>query len=307
MPKTFHIVKTNEKGLEKATHGTLSFPIKQYHNDFSIMDTVEWHWHPEFEAGIVRTGTLAVRIAQNEYFLDAGDGFFTNVGTPHSDFDANHSACQLDSVVFHPRLIDGGEDSVFGQNYLLPIMRNSSFKGIALYKDDPNDAKLLDAIRSAIALCDRPEVGYEFEVRNTLSELIVEIFKRHGKVSTGLSKTAVKNEERIKVMLSFIEEHYEDNITLESIAASAAVSKPECVRCFNNNLGRSPIQFLKEYRLQKAAYYIRTTDRNINDIASSCGFYEMSYFARSFKSQYSSSPTEYRRVMQRGRKDSVSE
>ncbi len=295
MAGTFTVVKTNIHGQETIEHGTALFPVQQYHNDFSIMNTVEWHWHPEFEAGIVKSGTLSSMINQDEFSLSEGDGFFINSQVLHADWDLWKEDCLLDSVVFHPRFIGGSHDSIFWQNYITPIQNNRAFYGKVLYHDKPEDAKMLDCICHAISLCDQQKPGYEFLVRNALSELLYEVFCLQSHFNTGLSESALRTEERIKTMISFIEAHYHQSITLQEIADSTAVSKSECIRCFSKSIGRTPIQFLKEFRLQKAAELLYYTDMNISDIAFSCGFSEMSYFTRSFRNQYTTTPTEYRK------------
>lgn len=294
MAGTFTIVETNTYGQETAEHGTALLPVQQYHNDFSIMDTVEWHWHPEFEAGIVMDGQLSAMINQDEFHLSQGDGFFINSQVLHADWDRRNHSCQLDSIVFHPRLVGGSHDSIFWQNYIHPVMNNRAFYGRALYTSRPEDASLLDCIRQAISLCDRQEPGYAFLVRHALSQLLYQIFCLQRHYTTGLSESVLRNEERIKIMISFIEAHFQQPVTLQEIAASAAISKSECIRCFSRSIGRTPIQFLKEFRLQKAAVLLYSTDMSIGDIAFSCGFSEMSYFTRSFRAQYAVTPTEYR-------------
>ncbi len=78
------------------------------------------------------------------------------------------------------------------------------------------------------------------------------------------------------------------------IAASARVSVSECLRCFRNTIGVPPIQYLKQFRIQKAAELLATTDWKIAETATQCGFQDMSYFSRTFRELKGSVPTEYR-------------
>lgn len=294
MSGTFAPVITDEEKQELTRHGTILFPVQQFHDDFSINDTVDWHWHHEFEAAIVHTGHITAYINQKAYELSVGDGFFINSDVLHSDTDLERT-CVLDAIVFHPRLIYGSHDCIFWEKYVDPIISNRSFEGIPLYHDDPESQPLLTLIRKAVDLTDEKPDGYELFVRNHLSELIYQIYKLQPQYKTGLSNTAIRNEQRIKTMITFIEEHFQTNITLQDIANSAYISKSESIRCFNNLIKRTPIQFLKEYRLQKAEKLIVSTDMSISDIAYSCGFTEMSYFTRSFRKLYKETPTQYRK------------
>ena len=154
---------------------------------------------------------------------------------------------------------------------------------------------MLDLISQTVDLCGEQTPGYEFDIRNHLSNLVYQIFLLQRKYTKGLSDATLRSQERIKIMLSYIEVNYQRNITLEEIAESASVSKSECIRCFHKTIGRTPIQFLKEFRLQKAATLLRSTDLSVSDIAFMCGFFEMSYFTRSFRAQFTDTPTQYRK------------
>ena len=95
-------------------------------------------------------------------------------------------------------------------------------------------------------------------------------------------------------MLTFIQANYGRELTVEDIASACAVSASECIRCFHATINTTPIAYLKSYRLQQAAVKLQLTTDKISAIAESCGFQEMSYFAKSFKAAYGCTPSEYR-------------
>ena len=100
--------------------------------------------------------------------------------------------------------------------------------------------------------------------------------------------------ERTKLMITYIESNFANDINLNQVAKTAALSESECQHCFKRSTGLSPIQFLKEYRLLRSAELIRSTNMNISEIAAQCGFLDMSYFAKSFRQLFNVSPTTYR-------------
>ena len=81
---------------------------------------------------------------------------------------------------------------------------------------------------------------------------------------------------------------------MKDIADSATISVSECLRCFQATIGVTPIQYVKQYRIQKAAELLIASDRTISDIGGQCGFYDMSYFSKEFRKIYSCTPSEYR-------------
>ena len=78
------------------------------------------------------------------------------------------------------------------------------------------------------------------------------------------------------------------------------ISVSEALRCFHNTIGLTPIQYLKNYRIQQAAAQLQNTDRKISEIGNACGFQEMSYFAKAFREIMGVTPSRYRKKYREG-------
>ena len=96
-------------------------------------------------------------------------------------------------------------------------------------------------------------------------------------------------------MLSFIKENYGNHISLDDIADSAHVSRSECIRCFKKNVGETPVRYLTDFRIESAANMLIMTEEPVNEIATICGFDDMSYFSKTFKNKKGVSPSQYRK------------
>ena len=107
-------------------------------------------------------------------------------------------------------------------------------------------------------------------------------------------------EERVEVFLRYIAQHYSSEVTLDALAASASVSKSECLRCFKTVLRSTPYRYLTEYRLAKAAERLRQTDEPISVIAAEVGFDHLSHFGKRFREKTGMSPREYRKRQTEG-------
>lgn len=101
--------------------------------------------------------------------------------------------------------------------------------------------------------------------------------------------------ERIRTILSFIEEHYASRLTLDDISASIHLCRAECCRLFHAYMGLSLFAFLQQYRVEKSLPLLADPDRSITEIAGLVGFPDSNYFAKVFRRQKGCSPTEYRR------------
>lgn len=99
----------------------------------------------------------------------------------------------------------------------------------------------------------------------------------------------------MKRMLEFVHNHYSEPMDTATIAASAAISESECLRCFHATIGTTPIQYVRTHRLRRAAQMLSSTSLRIADVAARCGIPDVSYFTKSFRQIWGCTPTEFRR------------
>lgn len=100
--------------------------------------------------------------------------------------------------------------------------------------------------------------------------------------------------ERMKQMLRYVEEHYAEELTVEKLAGCVALSESACLRSFRQFLGITPIQYVKQYRVEKAAELLRSTRLKTGEIGAECGFTDGSYFIKIFREIKHCTPKEYR-------------
>ncbi len=286
--------KVDEHGRELVEHGTPLFPIGCYHDNLQETE-VPWHWHEELEAGIITEGESLVAIGTEKRVLKKGDGFFINSEVLHGAWAEGLESCRFHSMAFHARLVGAGMDSVFWQKYLQPLLGNASLKGVFFYSSVDWQREAMEAVEEAWQSCVQEPRGYEFQVRNALSRFLFLLHEHQGTAGNRLSDKALRDGERIKVMLQYIQEHYQEEISTTQIARSASISVSECLRCFRSMIGTTPIAYLKQLRVQKASGLLGTTDWKIAEIAAQCGFQEMSYFAKSFREIKGCTPSECRK------------
>lgn len=278
----------NERQLER--HGLTAFPAAFYRGDLAN-NTVVWHWHDELELILIHQGTIAAGAGQTVVTLKAGEGCFIKAGALHNIWKADNSPCEYRSVVFHPRLI-GSMDSIFWFRYIQPIGELNFPQMIPFFIGSTYD--FLAFFSRLWQVQEDQKAGYENDIRYLLTKFTARLSNTPFEREHQPSEKEVRDMERMKAMLSFLEAHYAEELTLEQIAESASVSVTECMRCFRCSIGVSPIRFLKERRLQCAADMLHHTEQSISEIAALCGFMDMSYFTKAFRQLYGVTPTSYR-------------
>ena len=285
---------TDGRNRELVRHGAPPFPLACYWHDGETVNRVPWHWHDELETVLVKAGRVAVFVEGERRELGPGEGCFIAAGALHNAQREGEEPVDLHSMVFHPRLVGGSVESVFWQDYLQPLLAEGANRCVWLSESVPWEREALEALETAWRACGEEPPGFEFLAREGLSRLVFLLSAHRPAGKKGPSEKALRDGERIKVMLRFLQEHCHEELTVARIAGSAALSESECLRCFRSMVGTTPMQYLKQFRVQRAAELLETTEERVADIGAACGFQEMSYFARTFRALKGRTPSQYR-------------
>ena len=279
-------------GRELVQHGSALFPIACYAEDLERY-SVAWHWHEEFEYILAIRGPLTVGVNRMRLILQTGQGIFINSGALHAVEEAENGDALLHSGVFHPRLV-GGMDTIFWQKLIRPLLQPGAPAFLRLEGTERWQRQVLQNLQEVWqAVAQEPE-GYENRVRYQLTEALHLVVAHSPAQVCRTSQQEQVAAERMKQMLRFVEEHYAEELTVERIADSVALSESACLRSFRQLLGTTPIQFVKQYRIEKAAELLLTTRLKAGEIGAECGFADGSYFIRTFRELKHCTPKEYR-------------
>ncbi len=112
--------------------------------------------------------------------------------------------------------------------------------------------------------------------------------------STRLVSSSRMSDYYIKEAINFIEQNFQNNITIEDIANVCGINRSYFGKIFRNSTGRSPQEFLMSYRMIKATELLKLTSLSIADIGSAVGYENQLHFSRAFKNIYGVSPREWR-------------
>ncbi len=98
----------------------------------------------------------------------------------------------------------------------------------------------------------------------------------------------------IRQAIRYLKQNHRSSLSLEEIARFCCLSKFHLSHLFKKEVGVGVIDFLNQLRIEKAIFYIRSTDLPVQQIAELVGFQDPNYFSRTFKKYTGRSPRQYR-------------
>jgi len=95
-------------------------------------------------------------------------------------------------------------------------------------------------------------------------------------------------------LLSFIHDHYTEDISVQDMAGFMGYSEVHTSRLFKQYFGQTFVSYLAHYRMKKAEHLLLYTGMSIREIGSAVGYSNSNYFGKVFHRIYDMTPSEYR-------------
>lgn len=112
-------------------------------------------------------------------------------------------------------------------------------------------------------------------------------------------ETVVKTgvHQKVHEVALYLQTHIHESVSLEELAQRFFMSRSYLTRSFRNVTGFSVVEYMTYIRIQKAQQLLRESDRSITEIADLCGFGNITYFEKVFKTTTGHTPVQYRKTV----------
>ena len=284
---------------EKNTTDKYAFPFRTGYERLSNYEQNSFpcHWHPEIEFTYVTEGCMEYQANDTLYKISAGDGIFVNSNVLHTAraIDAD-TDCSYIAFVWNPIIVFGYEDSPIYRKYVDPICTEPELFSKYLNGSSEFGSHVISLLLDAARIQSDAEIGYELLLTEKLCSLWFLLFNELQPYLNKKETGTATDINRLKTALGFIQSHYNEDISLQEIAASCHISKSECCHLFKRTLRQTPFSYLLNYRIQQSLPLLLDDQKSMTEIAGLLGFHGSSYFAETFKKVMNCSPREYRRL-----------
>ena len=272
---------------EAIQHRTGDFPLAYYPvNRHHPRYRMPMHWHRETELIRIREGRLSLYIDEREIAAQAGDLMLISGGAIHG---GEPQDCVYDCVVFDAALLLSADAC---KRALKDVLSHSIFlKGEAVAGGEAFSG----AVRRLFDHCDAGVAGNELNVLGALYELFGSLTERRFDAQVDARSLRFgQRAEQLKPALEYIETHYGQPISLETLARLTGMSPKYFCRFFRAIVHRSPIDYVNYYRVECASHFLTASDMSVAEIAQHCGYNDSSFFIKQFRKYKGITPRRYR-------------
>jgi len=132
--------------------------------------------------------------------------------------------------------------------------------------------------------------------KENVNALLISLFLSHARAKQpqAIGDDIVKNRSAIMAILEYIDNNFDEDMTVTSLAKMCSVSEPYFRRIFKSVTDRTPLEHINRVRIQKACVFLLRDEESIINVALKCGFSSVSTFNRNFIRYVGCTPSEYR-------------
>jgi AraC-like DNA-binding protein/mannose-6-phosphate isomerase-like protein (cupin superfamily) len=252
---------------------------QEFHSFISTNNTYPLHLHKSVEITQVLSGKIQITINEQEYTLVEGDVAIIFPNQPHSYKTKENS-----------RILLSFFDATFPGDYAADLTRCVPEHPIVRKHElDPEASGILTTLYKR----------YTDISDSRLLKACISVFI--GLVWPFLSLKKIEytqDLDSIQKILAYVDLHFLEPITLDTLAKELSISKFLISRIFSEQLHTSFRAYINERRVALAQMLLQSTAKPVTDIAFDSGFNSLRSFYRAYKKEYGITPNEFRRVIQ---------
>lgn len=266
-------------------------PTVFYVSKVKMIDNGVYHEHDYAEMSYVISGKARYLVGDEEFDVEAGDLVICNPGVKHTHIVVNPKKPTIE-------LIMGFTDFQFKN--MKPNSIELNYEGYVLHTTTELKQKIAMLCHGMIAEKESNQVGQYFMLKTNLMQILLlivrEIVGVERPIQKGYNFVTYNKSYAVNRILKYLNENYENKISLEQIAHNMYLSPVYISKIFKEETGESPINYLIKIRLERAKEILLTEGSgSIKSIANQVGYDDVYHFSKLFKKYYGLSPLYYRK------------
>ncbi|MCX7747290.1 MAG: AraC family transcriptional regulator [Clostridia bacterium] len=251
------------------------------------------HWHEQIELLYFTGGKALLKFNSDPFVAEPGDLLIANSNELHwgesLTENTSYYCIIIDTSALHSCFMESCDPS--------KINRTTSYCTLLSNKVN-GDRYISKCMNILISEQEKKKPGYELAVKSSVFKLMTLLIRRHTNKTLSPQKydSRIRNLERLNKVLEYIEESYDENITVEKACRITSLSPYYFCRLFKASTGKTLSEYVNLIRVNKAEFMLKNTDMNVTEVALNTGFNDINYFSRIFKKYKNVSPSSIRKT-----------
>lgn len=248
-----------------------------------------WHYHPEIEMVFINGGAGKRQIGSHVSYYTNGDLILIGSNLPHCGFTDINTGHKNETVVQMKADFLGKHFLSLPESKWLVELFDKAKGGIAFGEITKYEVG---------SLIEDMEYQEPFTRLLTLLSVLKILEKTDDYIilnASGFSiETQVQDNDRINMVLNYVKDNFQQQISLEHVAEMSAMTIPSFCRYFKKITKKTFTRFVNEYRVVHASKLLAEKHIGITSISYESGFNNFSHFNKVFQEFTGKSASEYR-------------
>lgn len=232
------------------------------------------HWHDYIEFELVVSGTAEHVYNAEEYTLERGNAHILSYYDFHKmtfTSDAVVYCIHFDKSMLHPEIFE--------------FLTYNSFR---CKFDEAETVRLINRIDELVAEKESTDSLRDIMIKNLINELMITMIRKCTPAQVEPAPLPIQQ------AISYLNEHFNEKITLEKMAKDLSFSANYIGKLFKSQMNCSFNEYVNTLRLKHACNLLLSSNMSTKEIADASGYSSIEYFMYAFKKKMMMTPGEYR-------------
>ena len=251
------------------------------------------HWHRNLEFNLVLEGKIRGRVNGREQVACDGEIFFVNSGELHETDGSCGRVLRCITLLLDEHLLE-------------EYCENFGRIRFEIEKGSSQEKRIAMLIQECARICQKKELYYELELAIRLRQICCILLRECAGLREQDARTKGQEYQRlrrIKQAISYMEQNYEKNLSIQSMGNYMGMTLSYFSRFFKNSAGQNFHDYLERIRVCRAREELEGGDGAVTEISFLCGFPNVKSFINAFKKEYGTTPAQYRKNWNKEEKD----
>jgi|GEM_PF-1550726 len=280
----------NKNNYEHTKLENVDFPFKIFFINEIITPS---HWHKHTELIFMIRGSASIYINGDLFRCCEGEIAYIPNSSLHTIIpDGNSKYC---AILIGDTLFNNVISDIHYKEYVYLFLNNYDIMPFIIYKNLEHYINFKFIIDEIIAETNSKDEAYQLLIKANIFRFFVFVirFAPYSKIPFDDIKN--KNINNFKKIFDFIDNNYQNKITISDMTKLTNFSPQHFCRLFKSYTGKTFVEYVTLIRLENAKDLIVKTNLPITQISSITGFCNANYFDRIFKKYFGAKPSDIRK------------